>query len=91
MPPSVPGDTPQSQLAIWWALYGDVPVGDNPELAGTVKTVLDWAATQKEAGPTVMSNSGFRLIIDWRGDAYFWIYTEAGELNESQRGYQSLF
>ena len=34
MPPALPGDTPQAQLAIGWALYGgmgDMPAGADPE------------------------------------------------------------
>ena len=38
----------QAQLAVWRALYGGLPAGDNSELASAVKTVLDWAATQQK-------------------------------------------
>jgi hypothetical protein len=41
MPPAMPGDTTQSQMAVWWALYGDVPAGDDPEWDSAVKIILD--------------------------------------------------
>src|SRR5262245_454795 len=45
MPSPLPGDTPQQQLAVWWALYGDVPAGEDPEWDSAVKTVLDKVAS----------------------------------------------
>jgi hypothetical protein len=50
MPPPLPGDTPQAQMAIWWALYGEVPVGDDPEWDAAVKTILEKIATKKLPG-----------------------------------------
>jgi hypothetical protein len=41
MPPAMPGDTTQSQMAVWWALYGDVPAGDDPEWDSAVKIILE--------------------------------------------------
>jgi hypothetical protein len=47
MPPPLPGDTPQAQLAVWWALYGEVPAGDDPEWDSAVKIILERIATKK--------------------------------------------
>jgi len=50
MPPPMPGETREEQLAIWWALYGDVPAGDDPEWDSAVKTILEKAKTRKPPG-----------------------------------------
>jgi hypothetical protein len=48
MPPPMPGDTPQAQLATWWALYGEVPAGDDPEWDSAVKIILERIAPKKQ-------------------------------------------
>jgi hypothetical protein len=47
MPPQLPGDTPQAQIAVWWALYSGEPVGADPEWDAAVKTILEKIATKK--------------------------------------------
>lgn len=47
MPPEMPGETQQQKVAIWWALYGDVPAGDDPEWDSAVKIILERIATKK--------------------------------------------
>jgi hypothetical protein len=52
MPPALPGDTSQTQLAIWWALYGgmgDTPAGADPEWDNAVQTILRLIPTRKMA------------------------------------------
>jgi hypothetical protein len=39
MPPAPTGETQQAQLAVWWALYGEVPVGD-PKASGATRRLL---------------------------------------------------
>ena len=50
MPPAMPGETKEHQLAVWWALYGGVPTGDDREWDNAVKTILDKARTKKSPG-----------------------------------------
>ena|SRR5215475_3489748 len=50
MPPPLPGETPQAQLAVWWALYGNVPDGVDAEWDAAVKTILEKAPTKKPKG-----------------------------------------
>ena len=49
MPPAVPGDPPQTQLAIWWAWSGggDMPAGDDAEWDNAVQTILRLIPTKK--------------------------------------------
>jgi hypothetical protein len=47
VPPAPPGETQQAQLAVWWALYGEVPVGDDLEWYSAVKTILERIATKQ--------------------------------------------
>ena len=50
MPPALPGDTPQTQIAVWWALYGgmgDMPAGADPEWDNAVQTLLRLIPTKK--------------------------------------------
>jgi hypothetical protein len=48
MPPAMPGKTQQAQMALWWALYGDVPVGDDPDWDNAVKTILERIPTKQK-------------------------------------------
>ena len=41
MPPKLPGESQREQLAVWWALYGDVPAGEDAEWDNAVKTILE--------------------------------------------------
>src|SRR5262245_13022478 len=50
MPPPLPGDTPEQQLAVWWAFYGDVPAGEDLEWDAAVKTIVEKAPTKKPKG-----------------------------------------
>src|SRR5262249_41639308 len=50
MPPPMPGETKEQQMAVWWALYGDVPVGEDPEWDNAVKIILKKAPTMKSPG-----------------------------------------
>jgi hypothetical protein len=47
MPRELPGDTPQAQMAIWWALHSEEPTGADPEWDAAVKTILEKIATKK--------------------------------------------
>jgi hypothetical protein len=40
-------ETQQAQLAVWWALYGEVPVGDDLGWDNAVKTILERIATKQ--------------------------------------------
>jgi len=40
MPISLPGDSPSAGLAVWWALFGDVPEGKDSDWDNAVKTIL---------------------------------------------------
>jgi hypothetical protein len=35
-------------------------------------------------------NDGFRIVIDRRGDQYFWTITEAGEVHRGLRGFATM-
>jgi hypothetical protein len=48
MPPLLPGDALPSQMAVWWALYGSVPSGNDPEWDAAVKTILEKIPTMKK-------------------------------------------
>jgi hypothetical protein len=47
MPPVMPGDSSSAQMAVWWALYGGVPAGEDPEWDNAVKIILERIATKK--------------------------------------------
>jgi hypothetical protein len=51
MPTELPGDTPQAQTALWWALHSgdETPAGLDPVYDEAVKVILDRAATMKKA------------------------------------------
>jgi hypothetical protein len=40
-------ETQQAQLAVWWALYGEVLVGDDLGWDNAVKTILERIATKQ--------------------------------------------
>ena len=48
MPPALPGDTPEAQMAVWWSLYSGEPVGNDPVWDGAVKIILERAATKQK-------------------------------------------
>ena len=50
MPPPLPGETKEHQIALWWAFYGDVPAGEDPEWDAAAKTIVEKAATKKPKG-----------------------------------------
>lgn len=50
MPAPLPGEDSHQQLALWWALYGDMPAGDDAEWDNAVKVILEKAATKKSPG-----------------------------------------
>jgi hypothetical protein len=41
------GKRNKRRLAVWWALYAEVPVGDDPEWDNAVKTILERIATKQ--------------------------------------------
>jgi hypothetical protein len=43
----MPGDSSSAQMAVWWALYGGVPAGEDPEWDNAVKIILERIATKK--------------------------------------------
>src|SRR5262245_28743501 len=47
MPPALPGDTPQQQLAVWQALYMQTE-NDDPEWTEACKRVLEMGTTKKK-------------------------------------------
>src|SRR5262245_32532505 len=47
IPPALPGDSSHAQMAVWWALYGGVPAGDDQKWDNAVKIILDRIATKK--------------------------------------------
>jgi hypothetical protein len=49
MPPAMPGETKEQQLAAWWLLYGETP-GDDPEWDADVKRILERIASKKSPG-----------------------------------------
>jgi hypothetical protein len=50
MPPPLPGKDSHQQVALWWALYGDMPAGNDAEWDNAVKVILEKAATKKPPG-----------------------------------------
>ena len=46
----LPEETPEQWLAVWMALYSDVPAGEDPEWDNTVKTILEKAKTGNSPG-----------------------------------------
>jgi hypothetical protein len=55
-PAPLPGNTPQAQLAVWWALYGNTPEGEDPDWDAPVKLILDKAPTKKPRGEPPMND-----------------------------------
>src|SRR5262245_13861467 len=46
-PPPMPGETQEQKMAVWWALYGDIPEGGDPEWENAVKIILEKTPTKK--------------------------------------------
>jgi hypothetical protein len=47
MPPTLPGETQEQKLAVWWALHSGVE-NDDPEWTAACKRVLELAVTKQK-------------------------------------------
>jgi hypothetical protein len=65
-----------------------IPIGTTP-LKPSWRKSPPWLPTLSRR-TRAMSNTGFRLVVDRRGDQFFWMITEAGEVHRGLRGFGTM-